>query len=67
MKAGNADVSCTKAALGWIFDVVPVNTRDTPCVGALVGDSSPLMLLCASGDLHSIKFRHFFAFHWAFL
>jgi hypothetical protein len=38
-----------KAALGWIFDVVPIRVRDTPCVGALIGDSSPLM--CASGDL----------------
>jgi hypothetical protein len=48
-----------KAALGWIFDVVPVNIRDTPGVGALVGDSSSLVFSCAPGDLFVLTFFGF--------
>jgi hypothetical protein len=40
-----------RALLRRIFDIVPVNIRDTPRVGTLVCDSASLVFLCASGDL----------------
>jgi hypothetical protein len=40
-----------RALLRRIFDIVPVNIRDTPRAGAPVGDSWSLVFLCASGDL----------------
>ena len=42
-----------------IFDIVPVNIRDTPSVGAFFGDSSPLIFLFASGDLFVPTFLGF--------